>query len=88
MCSTDGGQHWKNLPSVSAAQALLLSANDKPRFVPKAGFLGTVSLTAYAWDGNTANGSHGSTARGHGSDFSGTTLTATCLVNTPPALAS
>ena len=31
--------------------ALLLSANDKIRFVPNKNFSGTVSLTAYAWDG-------------------------------------
>ena len=55
-------------------------------FVPKSGFMGTVSLKAYAWDGNPASGSHGSTVRVHGSDFSSTTLTATCLVNTAPTL--
>jgi hypothetical protein len=84
--STDNGTTWKTLPSFSAGQALLLSANDLIAFAPKAGFLGTVTLTAYAWDGSAASGSHGSTVRVHGGDFSTTTLTATCLVNRAPEL--
>jgi hypothetical protein len=84
--STDGGTMWQSLAAASAIQARLLAANDLLRFVPNAGFLGTVSLTAYAWDGST--GTAGGTARPRGSAFSSTPLTATCLVNTAPQLAS
>ena len=80
-----GSTTWNNIGSVSASQALLLSAEDLIRFVPdKESFLGTVSLTAHAWDGRT--GSHGSKTHMQGSGFSAGTLTATCLVNTVPAL--
>jgi hypothetical protein len=84
--STDGGTHWTNLPSVSASQALLLSMTDLLRFKPKPAFLGTVSLTAYAWDGAGTGNSAGKTVHVHGNDFSSTTLTATCLVNSAPTL--
>jgi hypothetical protein len=86
--STDGGTSWQRMPAVSARKALLLLANDLLAFVPKKGFLGTVTVTAYAWDGSPSSGSHGRTVRVQGSDFSGTTLTATCLVNTAPELTS
>jgi RHS repeat-associated protein len=80
-----GDTSWTNLPSVSASQALLLSANDMIRFLPNGkGGLGTATLTAYAWDGST--GSDGGTAPAKGSAFSATPLTATCLVNTAPTL--
>jgi hypothetical protein len=84
--STDGGTNYQKLPTVSATSALLLSATDLLAFVPNAGFLGTVTLTAYAWDGGGAGNNAGGMARPHGSDFSSTTLTATCLVNTAPEL--
>ncbi len=81
----EGSSTWNSIGTVSASQALLLSAEDLIRFVPgNATFLGTVSLTAHAWDGST--GAHGSKARVQGSDFSSTTLTAVCLVNTAPTL--
>jgi hypothetical protein len=83
-CSTDGGTTWQSLATVSASQARLLAANDRIRFVPGGKFLGTVALTAYAWDGST--GSAGGTARVKGSAFSATPLTATCLVNTAPSI--
>ncbi len=86
--STNGGATYQKLPTVSATSALLLSANDLLAFVPNAGFLGTVSLAAYAWDGGGAGNNAGGMARPHGSDFSSTTLTATCLVNTAPELTS
>jgi hypothetical protein len=85
--STDGGASWINLPSVSPSQVLLLSATDRIRFKPNAGFLGRVTLTAYAWDGGGGPGNtHGKTVRPHGSDFSNTALSATCLINTAPTL--
>lgn len=55
--------------------------------MPNQGFLGTVSLTAYAWNGSAGN-SAGNTVNPHGSDFSSTTLTASCLVNTAPILSN
>ena len=69
--STDG-VHWTNLPAVSASKTLNLTGSDYLRFVPKTGFLGTVTLTAHAWNGGT--------------EFSTTTLNATCLINTSPTL--
>jgi hypothetical protein len=82
--STDGGTTWLSLATASATQARLLAANDRIRFVPNAGFLGTVSLTAYGWDGST--GTAGGTARPKGNAFSSTPLTTTCLINTAPSL--
>ncbi len=51
--STNGGRIWTAFPAVSTAAALLLSANDEIRYVPKnSHFAGAVSLTALAWDGS------------------------------------
>ncbi|HKI34658.1 MAG TPA: RHS repeat-associated core domain-containing protein, partial [Gemmataceae bacterium] len=90
--STDGTT-WIPFGSVSASAAQLLSGNDLIRFVPNAGFAGTVTLLAYAWDGSS--GSDGGTANlafsgatGGGTAFSTTLLTATLAVNTAPTLAS
>jgi hypothetical protein len=82
--STDGGTTWKSLAGVSTSQAVLLSADDRIRFVPSATFLGTVKLTAYAWDGSA--GSPGDRVRVKGGAFRSKLLTATCLVNTAPTL--
>jgi trimeric autotransporter adhesin len=91
--STDGGTTWTTMPAVSAKTALLLSGNDLIAFVPNAGFQGTVTLTAHAWDG--VGGTHGTTANlatahatGGSTNFSATTLTATELVNNSPVLLS
>jgi hypothetical protein len=91
--SLDGGTTWTAFGAVSAGSARLLSGSDRIRFVPAGGFAGTVTLTAYAWDGTS--GSDGGTAilngrgkTGGGTAFSATTLTATCLVNTAPVLSS
>jgi hypothetical protein len=84
--STDGGKTWHSLAGVSTSQAVLLSANDRIRFVPSASFLGTVKLTAYAWDGSASSGSPGQRVRVKGGAFSARPLTATCLVNTAPTL--
>jgi hypothetical protein len=79
------GTNWSAIGTVSPAKALLLSAGYRLRFVPKAGFLGTVKLTAVAWEGST--GTAGGTANVHGSTaFSMSPLTATCLINTAPTL--
>jgi autotransporter-associated beta strand protein len=91
--STDGGTTFHTFPTVSAKAALLLVGSDLIEFVPNAGFLGTASLTAHAWDGggtgNNAGGTANLTLRGSTggtSHFSATTLTATVLVNTAPTL--
>jgi hypothetical protein len=91
--SVDGGTTWLAFGSVSTKAARLLSGNDRIRFVPNAGFAGTVSLTAYAWDGTS--GSDGGLATlsgpgktGGGTAFSTTALTASCVVNTAPVLSS
>ena len=54
---TSGGA-WTNFPTVSATAALLLSANDEIRFVPKSTFVGAVSLKALAWDGSIGDAGH------------------------------
>ncbi len=90
--SIDGGHSFVNLPTVSAKSALLLSGNDLIEFVPNAGFVGTVALTAHAWDGGGSVGlsyavnltlAH---STGGSTHFSATTLTATELVNNSPML--
>jgi RHS repeat-associated protein len=79
------GTTWNAIANVSPTKALLLSATYRIRFVPKAGFLGTAALTAYAWDAST--GTAGTVASIHSSSaFSRTAMTATCLVNTAPVL--
>ncbi len=83
------GTNWTTIGTVSKSKALLLPASYLLRFVPKMGFLGTATLTAYAWDGSVGqagsafniNGKTGGTG-----PFSSTTLSATCLVNTAPTL--
>ena len=68
---------WNTIPTtVSAHAPLLLSASTKIRFLASTNFSGTVSLTAYAWDGTTGNAT----------SLSATSLKATCLVNTAPTL--
>jgi len=91
--STDGGAPWTPIGTVTPAMALLLSGTDFIRFVANAGFAGTVTLVANAWDG--FSGTAGKTAdltaagaTGGTTTFSTTTLTAGCFVNTAPALGS
>jgi hypothetical protein len=51
--TVDGGANWNSLAAVSVSSARLLTANTltKIRFVPNAGFVGTVNgLTFRAWD--------------------------------------
>ena len=97
--STDGtnwtsfGAATTTLGILSASNALLLSVNDQIRFVPNAGFAGTATLQAYAWDGTQgtaavfgATKGYKITATGDASGFSTTLLTASCLVNDAPTL--
>ncbi len=80
---------WTKIQA-SAARALLLSATDRIRFLPKPGFVGTVTLQANAWDGGGIPGGtadlSGSGKTGGRTGFSTTTVTASCTVNTAPAL--
>jgi hypothetical protein len=85
------GTTWVSIGTVSASQALLLSGNAMIRFVPDAGFTGTVSLKARAWDGS--QGANGGTANllgtgttGGGTAFGAALLNATLLVNTAPTI--
>jgi hypothetical protein len=83
--STDGAT-WNAFKTVSPSAARLLSGSASIRFVPKAGFRGTVGLTVYAWDGSV--GFDGGTAHATGSAFSKTSMTVTLLVNSAPAIKS
>jgi Ca2+-binding RTX toxin-like protein len=89
--SHDDGASWNNLQA-SLNTALLLAGNDRLRFVPNAGFIGTATLAAYAWDGSDGK-SAGSTVDlssnsvlGGSTPFSTSALTATSIVNTAPTL--
>jgi len=48
--SLDGGLTWRNLGAVSATSARLLRGTDRIRFLPKAGYVGTPTLSFKAWD--------------------------------------
>ncbi len=80
-----GNTFWTPITSVSLHKALLLSANDRIRFVPKTGFTGTAAVTAYAWDG-TSTSTNLAGKLGGTNAFSAAPLTAVCLVNTAPTL--
>jgi len=89
--STDGGQGWTPFGAVSPATARLLRDVDLVRFVPAAGFVGSVTLTYRAWDQTT--GTAGSTAdvtvaTGGATAFSSATATGTLQVgvNLTPVL--
>jgi hypothetical protein len=92
--STNQGTSWNPISAtISTKTALLFSASDLLRFVPKSGYAGVVTLTALAWDlstgtdGDTVNVSlSGST--GGTTAFSATTLTAAYAVNTAPSLST
>ena len=58
--STNGGNSWTAFGTVSTTDARLLRDNDRVRFVPNAGFLGSAGLSYHAWDQTT--GTAGSTA--------------------------
>jgi uncharacterized repeat protein (TIGR01451 family) len=86
--STNSGAAWTNVPAVSAKAALLLSAGDMIRFVPKSAFAGTVALKALAWDGSAGtDGALGNPATLASSAFSTAALTATFSANRAPTLA-
>jgi hypothetical protein len=79
------GTRWNPFTTApSTGRAVLLPAAYRIRFVPRSGFLGAATLTAYAWDGST--GQAAAVVRAIGSAFSSATLTVTCLVNNAPTL--
>jgi hypothetical protein len=84
------GTNWQPIGNVTFNKALLLSANDWLRFVPKRGFLGAVTQSAYAWDGGGGSDAGAfvnlSSHTGGTGTVSSAPLTATCLVNTAPTL--
>jgi hypothetical protein len=89
--SVDSGAQWVPVGKVSTKAALLLMGSDRIRFLPNAGFAGTVSMQAYAWDGTSGSATGTANLAGKGNTggstaFSTTPLTATCLVNTAPVL--
>lgn len=83
--SIDGGTTWQPLGTASTGAARLLRDTDQVRFVPVAGFIGTVSVTYHAWDqtsgtaGGTVDVSGGT---GGTTAFSLATQTATLQVAT------
>ena len=87
--STNSGVSWTNLRVVSTTSALLLSANDQVRFVPKRTTAGTATLIRRAALHGTT-GVEGQTfnpgAGGGVSAFSATTLTAVAAANDAPSL--
>ena len=95
--SIDGGSNFTNVDAVTtdAANALLLDASDKVRFVPNTDFHGSGgSFTFRAWDqSSTAAGSHGTrvstTANGGTTEFSSfqepATITVDSVNDAPPA---
>ena len=83
------GSTWTNFPTVSSTSALLLSANDQIRFVPKNNFAGTAMLKALGWDGSVGtDGTTANPAKLLASAFSTTMLTATAAANRAPTLTS
>ena len=70
--STNNGASWTAIGSVSATNALLLSASDKVRFVPDTNNAVDAYFDFYAWD--YATGTHGTkvdvSARGNATAFS------------------
>ncbi len=53
--SRDNGRKWVKFGTVSANAARLLRDSDKVRFVPKANYNGTATISYHAWDRTTGN---------------------------------
>ncbi len=90
--STDSGATWQDVGAVSdnSARVLTATAQDRLRFVPNAGFWGTVTVGFRAWDttDSTPTGTPGvdTTSNGGTTAFSSGQQTATLLVNDAPVL--
>ncbi|MEG5042798.1 Ig-like domain-containing protein, partial [Microcoleus sp. B3-C5] len=95
---TTDGTTWNNAPAVSATNALLLAsnANTSLRFVPNAGYNGTVTnaITFAAWDqitgtnGGVADYTTDRTNNTTSSVFSSATETADIAINPVPTVTS
>ncbi len=90
--STDSGATWQDVGAVSdnSARVLTATAQDRLRFVPNAGFWGTVTVGFRAWDttDSTPTGTPGvdTTSNGGTTTFSSNQQTATLLINDAPVL--
>jgi len=73
------GTTWEALGPVSSKAPRLLRSTDRIRFIPNAGFVGSVKLSFKAWDAGSAN-PNGPLA------LSAATETAVVVVNTAPIL--
>jgi len=84
--TTDNGNSWNDVGSVSDASAILLKGNAKAvRFVPDAGFTGSASITIRAWDGSEgANGAAGVDVRNHGGTSAFSAETGVVSINVLP----
>jgi len=81
--STNGGFSWTPVGLVAPTFALLLRDIDRLRFLPNAGFLGTVSITYHAWDqtaGSPGGRFHTTPIDGVNGPFSAAQETATLIV--------
>jgi hypothetical protein len=87
--SLDGGVSWLDLSEVHHARAVLLRHQDRLRFVPRAGWSGSVKLIYHAWDqttgeaGTPANLAHRN-ASGGTTAFSKAIATAVLSIAPPP----
>lgn len=84
-----GGSEWWYLPSYSPQWAVLLRADDRLRFVPNAGFTGTVTFTFRAWDQTTGSAGdmvdlQNESSRGGTTAFSAQSDTGTIYVGSQP----
>ncbi len=92
--SLDGGSTWLAMVNPSAAQSLLLRANDRVRFVPDAMNATTASFSYRAWDQSSSHAGEpadtrsngGSTAFSSGENTASITVTAVndALINDAP----
>ena len=80
--ATDAGGSWQPVGSVGTANALLLRASDRMRFVPDAENADSASFAYYAWDqtSGTAGGKTNASMRGGTTCFSQDGDTATITV--------
>lgn len=88
--STNGGATWNNigLVTIGTGRLLAVSASNRIRFVPKAGFVGKSTLRFLAWDQTRGrNGDlHSVLSRGGSTPFSSMSHAATIQVNSAPLL--
>ena len=87
--STDGGASWVDVGVVWDQAAVLLSGDQRLRFVPLPGWFGTAEIQFRAWDGSTgASGDTGVDARntGESSSFSEAVQTVSIRANIGPEI--